>query len=68
MIPASYYSQVSDLFICKDEHLWGVFNEAGNKLEIHDKQQPGDQRLLDRASQNILLTAFLFMRKNDEGE
>jgi hypothetical protein len=50
VIPASYYAQVSDLFVCKDEHLWGRFNETDNQLEIHPQQQLNDECLLDRAA------------------
>ncbi|QJD94858.1 hypothetical protein HH214_02670 [Mucilaginibacter robiniae] len=50
VIPASFYAQVSDLFICKDVHLWGTFNEAENKLEIHQEKQNGDECLLNQAA------------------
>lgn len=50
VIPASFYAQISDLFVCKDEHIWGKFNEAENKLEIHSQKQEGDEDLIDRAA------------------
>jgi hypothetical protein len=50
VIPASFYAQISDLFICRDEHIWGRFNEQDNKLEIHRGQQDGDDDLIDRAA------------------
>lgn len=50
VIPASHYAQISDLFICKDAHLWGTFNEAENKLEIHNEKQNGDECLLNQAA------------------
>jgi hypothetical protein len=49
VIPASYYSQISDLFVVKDEHIWGTFDEASNALEIHEEPQPGDTCLINRA-------------------
>jgi hypothetical protein len=49
VIPASYYAQVSDLFVCRDIHIWGNFNEAENKLDIHETKQDGDNCLIDKA-------------------
>lgn len=49
VIPASFYAQVSDLFVCKGMHIWGKFNEADNQLEIHDSKQQGDECLIDKA-------------------
>jgi hypothetical protein len=49
VIPASYYSQISDLFVVKDEHIWGTFDEASNALEIHEEPEPGDTCLINRA-------------------
>lgn len=50
VIPASFYAQISDLFVVKDTHLWGKFNEADNKLEIHAEKQEGDVCLLNQAA------------------
>ncbi len=50
VIPASYYAQVSDLFICKNTNLWGKFNEQDHKLEIHEHKQDGDACLLNKAA------------------
>jgi len=50
VIPASFYAQISDLFICKGEHIWGKFNEADSKLEIHPEKQEGDECLINKAA------------------
>jgi hypothetical protein len=50
IIPASYFAQVSDLFICKDTNLWGRFDEENNKVEIHEQKQAGDECLLNKAA------------------
>ncbi|GAB2689176.1 hypothetical protein GCM10027037_09890 [Mucilaginibacter koreensis] len=55
VIPASYYAQVSDLFICENEHIWGKFNEDDSKLEIHAEKQDDDECLIDRAAINTYL-------------
>lgn len=54
VIPASFYSQISDLFIVKDTHIWGTFDEASNELVIHDEQQEGDTCLINKAALKTL--------------
>jgi hypothetical protein len=49
VIPASFYSQISDLFVVRDTHIWGKFDEASNELEIHEEEQPGDTCLMNKA-------------------
>lgn len=55
VIPASYYSKVSDLFIQKDEHIWGKFDEATNKLDIHEQPLNGDTCLMNKAAVKTIL-------------
>lgn len=55
VIPASHYAQVSDLFICKDEHIWGRFDQVENKLEIHLQKQDGDECLINKAAAQTYL-------------
>ena len=50
IVPASYYAQIATLFICKDAHVWGKFNEADNQIEIHQDRQEGDECLLNQAA------------------
>jgi len=50
VIPASFYAQVSDLFICKGQHIWGKFNETDNQLTIHPQKQDGDECLMNLAA------------------
>lgn len=50
VIPSSYYAQVSDLFICKGEHIWGKFNENDGALELHTEKQNGDDCLINQAA------------------
>lgn len=49
VIPASFYSQISDLFVVRNEHIWGNFDQASNAIEIHDSEQPGDTCLINKA-------------------
>lgn len=55
VIPAAYYSRVSQLFAAKDEHIWGTFDEQNNKLTIHEEQREGDECQLDKAVIKTLL-------------
>jgi hypothetical protein len=50
VVPASFYAQVSDLFICKGEHIWGRFDMDNNRLEIHAEKQEGDECLINKAA------------------
>jgi hypothetical protein len=49
VIPASYYSQVSHLFVCKGEHIWGTFDEMSNELSFHDTPDEDGEDLIDNA-------------------
>ncbi|RVU00595.1 hypothetical protein EOD41_11375 [Mucilaginibacter limnophilus] len=54
VIPASHYARVADLFVCRDEHIWGRFNEADNALEIHPEKQDGDDCLINSAAVKVM--------------
>lgn len=49
VIPAAHYARVWHLFVTKDEHIWGRFDEMDNKLVIHEEQEEGDECLIDKA-------------------
>lgn len=49
VIPASFYGKVSDLFVLKDEHIWGSFDEMKNELIIHEQPANGDTCLINKA-------------------
>jgi hypothetical protein len=55
VVPAAYYAQVSDLFIEKDQRIWGSFDEQDNKIEIHERKQSGDDCLINNAIIKTLL-------------
>jgi hypothetical protein len=48
VIPAAHYSQVSQLFVLKDAHIWGAFDEINNQLSIHESEHDGDEDLVDK--------------------
>ncbi|HEY1024057.1 MAG TPA: hypothetical protein VGE26_02745 [Sphingobacteriaceae bacterium] len=49
IIPASHYGRISDLFVMKDAHIWGRFDENDNVLVIHDEKKDGDDCLINKA-------------------
>jgi hypothetical protein len=49
IIPASHYGRISDLFIMKDAHIWGKFDENDNVLVIHDERKDADDCLINKA-------------------
>lgn len=56
VIPATYYGQVSHLFVQKNQHVWGTFDEMANELKVTDTQEEGTQDLIDNAVLRTLLT------------
>jgi hypothetical protein len=49
IIPATYYSRVSHLFVRKGSSIWGTFDELENKLEIVENETGTSEDLIDKA-------------------
>jgi len=49
VVPAACFAQVSDLFVQKDERIWGSFDEVNNKISIHDVKHTDDECLINKA-------------------
>ena len=49
IIPAAFYSRISQLFVQSGAEIWGTFDEKSNELFIHNEQQNSDDSLLDKA-------------------
>jgi hypothetical protein len=56
IIPAAHYGRVSQLFVVKNEHIWGTFDEMNNELTVHAEQQEDDECLIDKTVIKTLLT------------
>jgi hypothetical protein len=56
VIPAAHYGRISHLFVQKDQHIWGSFDEMENKLTLHETQQDNDEDLIDKTVMKTLLT------------
>lgn len=67
IVPASYYGQVSHLFVQRDAQVWGTFDEMKNELKIHGSQEEGGEDLLNNAMVKTLLTGGeVFMLEKEE--
>ena len=54
IIPGAYYSQISHLFVCRGEHIWGTFDEMTNELVFHNEPGNTGEDLLDNAVEKTL--------------
>jgi hypothetical protein len=50
IVKAARHSRVDSLFLSGDEHLWGIFDEAQDRVMAHGSPVPGDIDLLDYAA------------------
>lgn len=48
IIPAAYYGRISHLFIQRDAHIWGTFNQEENELHINDEMTGNSENLADK--------------------
>lgn len=49
VIPAAAFAQVSDLFVEKNQRIWGSFDEQENVVTINEEKQPDDECLINKA-------------------
>jgi hypothetical protein len=55
IIPAAHYGRISQLFVLRNEHIWGSFDEMNNQLTIHPTQEADDECLVDKTVIKTLL-------------
>ncbi|MBP1763011.1 MAG: hypothetical protein H6Q65_69 [Firmicutes bacterium] len=55
IVPAAQSGQVETLFVAAGVQRWGTFDRTTNEVQVHEKQENGDESLLDLAA------AFTFM-------
>jgi hypothetical protein len=55
IVKAARYGRVDTLFLAQEEHVWGRFDEAADRVIAHDAPAEGDEDLLDYAATNTLL-------------
>lgn len=67
IIPAAFYSRISQLFVQNGAEIWGTFDEKLNHLFIHNDQQNNDDSLLDKAVLKTFMNGGeVFMLEKDE--
>lgn len=54
VVPATYYGQVTDLFVALDKEQWGTFDPTSYSIEIHEERRVGDDDLVDVAATQTL--------------
>jgi hypothetical protein len=54
IVPAAYQGRIYILFIDVNQHKWGTYAPSTDKLEIHNREEPGDVDLVDFAAAHTL--------------
>ena len=57
VVRAALQGRVDTLFVAAGEQRWGTANPQTLQVSVHDRPQPGDEDLLDRAAMDTLLTS-----------
>jgi hypothetical protein len=53
---AATRGRVSDLFICRESHLWGVLDRSTGRIDLRDSQTDSrDDDVLDDIAQEVIL-------------
>lgn len=67
IVKASLANRIEYLWVNLDDHQWGIFNEAEQKIEIEEKPTPENKDLLDFAATQTLLNngTIYALRKNN---
>jgi hypothetical protein len=50
VLPAAHEGRIQYLFVPCTRELWGTFDPAGRKVEVHAEARPGDEDLLNAAA------------------
>lgn len=49
IIPAAFYGRILHLFVQKDAHIWGTFNEDAGEIRLTHDEQKNTENLADKA-------------------
>jgi len=55
IVLAAYLGRVRTLFVALDKKQWGSFSPDLRRVEVHEKEMPGDEDLLDFAAVHTLM-------------
>ena len=50
VIPAAFQGRIHTLVVSSGDHVWGRFDEGNQKIEVHHREQPGDEDLVNLAA------------------
>lgn len=50
VIPAAFQGRIHTLMVTCDDHVWGRFDQAKQKIEVHQREHPGDEDLVNLAA------------------
>jgi hypothetical protein len=50
VVRAAHAGRVELLFVARDRERWGTFDPAGGAVAVHDREEPGDEGLLNLAA------------------
>jgi hypothetical protein len=56
LVPAAHYGRIAQLFVCKDVHVWGSFDETSGQVIMHGAQQADSEDLVDHTVVKTLST------------
>jgi hypothetical protein len=54
IIPAAYRGELETVFVVLGQHLWGTLDPIADRVEFHEKQEVGDEDLLNLAAIHTL--------------
>ncbi len=55
LLPAAAEGRIDTLFVLRDSHLWGVFDEKSGEVRLEDKKTPQNHCLLDISAKKAFL-------------
>ena len=67
VVPAALDGKIELLFISPDLQHWGIYNPDTNEVHVHEKEEPGDEDLLELiTSQTLLNKGTVFLVRPEE--
>jgi hypothetical protein len=57
IIPAAAAGRIESLFVATGNHQWGRYDTASAQVTLHEKEEPGDEDLLDTAAIHTLVNS-----------
>jgi len=55
IVAAAYYQKIDTLLVAQGKHKWGLFDKGSQKVYLHQREETGDEDLLDLAAAHTLI-------------